>query len=126
MGTIHQWAWNQAINANTEQNIPEGWSASGTNGHVRVMECVLLAFGLIADQDTRITVVGTFTGDLSPTWDTMLQVTATAGTYYTPYSLAAPLNNTGAYVITRPIIKIMLKNVTGTNQTYCRFYAKAW
>jgi len=49
-----------------------------------------------------------------------------AGTYRTPYELAAPFNELGYVALTRPFIRIRIADTALAAHAYTRLYAKVW
>lgn len=75
-----------------------------------------LRFSLIADQVLTIDLESAFDFGFTVT-GTELSLITVANVFTTVYSLPAPLNGTGYYVLTRPYLRVRLTNASGVNTT---------
>ncbi len=82
-------------------------------------------WAIITEKAGIFMIQGALDGN-SGVFDTLLTVTLTGGVLSTPYNLAAPYNNTGVFVLTRPIIRFILADDATADHTYTRAYVKAW
>ena len=68
-------------------------------------------------------------GSMSPTFatfDVMITQVVAAATYTTPYLLAVPLQNSGVVAVSRPYLRLRLRDTALANHAYLRFFAQAW
>jgi len=84
-----------------------------------------LTFSLISELACSVEIQGDFTPTFA-TVDTPYTIAVPANTFWTPYNMAAPWNQTGYLVLVKPITRVRLVNTAGPAHSFTRFYAKAW
>jgi len=124
-----------------QKNITE-WVTSIplTSGETRVVEVgnvlsgvlflpfrdhLFITFSIISQLTCNIEIQGDFEPAFA-TVDTPYTIAIPANTFWTPYNMAAPWNQTGYLTLVKPITRIRLLDTATADHTFTRFYAKAW
>jgi len=88
-----------------------------------------LTFGIISELACTLNILGAMYCPVvgPPAFEeTLVSLPVLAATYTTPYDLAAPMNETGCVMITRPFLRIQIVETALANHAYTRFWALAW
>jgi len=92
---------------------------------VHITSHCFITWGIITEQVAQFDVHGDGSINFANP-DLMFTQGIAAATYTTPYNLGAPLNQVGSDVLTRPFIRLRLRDTSHVDHAYTRFYAKVW